>query len=262
MNLITKTSYQNLIIAELDTPVAPKLRAFAAHAAAGFGNGARAVLQCNPAKSGSIAGELLLYVVVSEYDSTHDSRLMKRVNRLMPPVLMPLTLSNITAELAVISEDDIVRLSRSNEQSTQIWSDLAGPVRLLWTADDNARKMAIRAVMGAPPTLLNAALAHMEREVDVFDLWQLGFDLALSFSLAQVSGPDRVAQVLDDPLRYDEIGRAALCHTMIASEFRGDRVHLLDDPESRIVAELERWPALRRRASWEGLGRQLLNIPS
>lgn len=256
--MVQMKSYQQRISAELDEPVSPKLRAFAAHAAAGFGDTARVVMQCNPAPNGSIAGTLQIYVIVTDYDKTHDSGILKRANRLMPPIHIPLTLSNITADLAVISEEDLFRLSRANEQSAQIWADLANPVRMLWCVDEDARKLAARSVMAAPPTLLNAALAHVEREVDVIDLWQLGFDLAHSVEPGAERKSTRADPVAANPARYIDIGQAALCHTMIANEMRGELVHILEDPEQRIITELARWPLLRRRASWEVIGRQFL----
>ena len=95
--------------------------------------------------------------------------------------------------------------------------------------------------------MLNAALAFTEREVDVLDLWQSGFRMTYDAEL-RAERSDRPASVVEfDPARYEIFGRAALYHTMIANELRGDKIHILPDPERRIMQERNRWPGLRRR---------------
>jgi hypothetical protein len=49
-----------------------------------------------------------------------------------------------------------------------------------------------------------------------------------------------------DPDRYVRFGKAALPHTPIANELRGEKVHILPDPQGRITHERDRWPTLRR----------------
>jgi hypothetical protein len=107
--------------------------------------------------------------------------------------------------------------------------------------------MVAKAISGAAPTLLNAALATTEREVGVLDLWQSGFQMTYDAEL-RAERNDRPASVVEfDPARYDRFGRAGLRHTPIANELRGDKVHMLPDPYGRIMLERKRWPALRRR---------------
>jgi hypothetical protein len=88
----------------------------------------------------------------------------------------------------------------------------------------------------------------MAHDDDVLDLWELGFALTYGAEL-RAERSDRPASVVQfDPERYRAFGRAALLHTPIANDVREDcRVHLLADPEGRILAEKKRWPGLRRR---------------
>jgi hypothetical protein len=95
--------------------------------------------------------------------------------------------------------------------------------------------------------LLNAALAFVERPVDILDLWQSGFQMTYGAEL-RAERKDRPSSVIAfDPERYRRFGIAALGHTHIANEMRGDKVLLLPDIDGQIVQEKNRWPSLRRR---------------
>jgi hypothetical protein len=98
--------------------------------------------------------------------------------------------------------------------------------------------------------LLNAALAFAEREADVLDLWQAGFHMTYGAEL-RAERKDRPSSVIAfDPNRYVRFGQAALQHTAITNDVRGDKIVILSDPDGHIVQEKRRWPALRRRGKW------------
>ena len=123
------------------------------------------------------------------------------------------------AKVAVLSETDFHDLNRPAASAVSVWARFAQPSRLVWAADDAARAMAARAISGAAPTLLNAALAFTEREVDVLDLWQSGFRMTYDAEL-RAERNDRPASVVEfDPERYERFGQAALQHTPIANEY-------------------------------------------
>jgi hypothetical protein len=59
---------------------------------------------------------------------------------------------------------------------------------------------------------------------------------------------DRPSSVIAfDPERYRRFGIAALYHTSIANDHRGDKILLLPDVDAKIAQEKNRWPGLRRR---------------
>jgi hypothetical protein len=242
-------SLQQLVAQELAVSVQPGIAEFATHIAATYPGAARAVLFYGSClRSEELEGQMLdFYLIVSDYDATYKKKWQAKWNRRLPPNVFPFEYKGLMAKVAVLSEADFHALNRPDASAVSVWARFAQPSRLVWSADETARRMAVLAVSGAAPTLLNAAMAFVEREVDVLDLWQSGFAMTYSAEL-RAERRDRPASVIEfDPGRYERFGRAALHHARIANEVRGDKVHILADPERRIRAERKRWPALRRR---------------
>ncbi len=242
-------SLTQLVADELAVPALPQVQAFAAHVAGQYPNAARAVLFYGSClRSEQLEGQMLdFYLIVSDYDASYESKALAKWNRRLPPNVFPVQHEGLMAKVAVLSEADFHDLNRPAASAVSVWARFAQPSRLVWAADDAARSMAARAISGAAPTLLNAALAFVEREVDVLDLWQSGFRMTYDAEL-RAERNDRPASVVEfDPERYVRFGQAALQHTPIANEIRGDKVHILPDPQRRIMQERDRWPGLRRR---------------
>jgi hypothetical protein len=242
-------SLQQLVLQELTEAQHPQVTGFAAHIAAAYAGSARAVLFYGSClRSEELEGQMLdFYLIVTDYDAAYDKPWMAKWNKRLPPNVFPFEYQRLMAKVAVLSEADFHALNRPGASAVSVWARFAQPSRLVWSADETATRMAVLAVSGAAPTLLNAALAYVEREVGVLDLWQSGFAMTYSAEL-RAERKDRPASVVEfDPERYEVFGRAALHHTMISNVVRGDKVHILADPERRITAERKRWPALRRR---------------
>lgn len=242
-------SLTQLVADELAIPALPAVHAFAVHIAAQYPHAARAVLFYGSClRSEQLDGQMLdFYLIVSDYDVAYEKPWLAKWNRRLPPNVFPFQHDGLMAKVAVLSEQDFYNLNRPTASAVSVWARFAQPSRLVWVADDDAQKTAVRSVSGAAPTLLNAALAFVEREVDVLDLWQSGFQMTYGAEL-RAERKDRPSSVIEfDPDRYERFGRAALHHSMIANELRGDKVHILADPERRILRERGRWPGLRRR---------------
>jgi hypothetical protein len=242
-------SLTQMIAEELAVPALPQVRAFAAHIAAQYPDAARAVLFYGSClRSAQLEGQMLdFYLIVSGYDAAYDRKWLAKWNRRLPPNVFPFQHEGLMAKLAVLSEADFRDLNRPEASAVSVWARFAQPSRLVWAADEAAKAMAARAISGAAPTLLNAALAFTEREVDVLDLWQTGFRMTYDAEL-RAERNDRPASVVEfDPERYVRFGQAALRHTPIANELRGGKVHILPDPHGRTMQERYRWPALRRK---------------
>jgi hypothetical protein len=187
------------------------------------------------------------YLIVSDYDAAYGKSWLATWNRRLPPNVFPFQHDSLIAKVAVLSESDFHNLNRPAASTVSVWARFAQPSRLVWCADDRAQHAAVIAISGAAPTLLNAALAFVERNVDVLDLWQSGFQMTYGAEL-RAERKDRPSSVIAfDPERYRRFGIAALGHTHIANEMRGDKVLLLPDVDGRIAQEKNRWPSLRRR---------------
>jgi hypothetical protein len=241
-------SLMQLIADELAVAALPQVEAFATHIAAQYPDAARAVLFYGSClRSEQLEGQMLdFYLIVSDYGAAYGKGWLAKWNRRLPPNVFPFQFGGLMAKVAVLSETDFHDLNRPAASAVSVWARFAQPSRLVWAADDAAKTMAARAISGAAPALLNAALAFTEREVDVLDLWQTGFRMTYDAEL-RAERNNRPASVVDfDPDRYERFGQAALQHTLIANELRGDKVHILPDPQGRIMQERNRWPALRR----------------
>lgn len=242
-------SLQQLVADELSILVLPQINEFAAHIASSYLSTARAVLFYGSClRSEVLEGQMLdFYLIVSDYEATYDRKWMAVWNRRLPPNVFPFEHNGLMAKVAVLSENDFHKLNRPDASAVSVWARFAQPSRLVWVADHDARRKTQLAISGAAPTLLNAALAYVEREVDVLDLWQTGFAMTYSAEL-RAERKSRPASVVEfDPERYEIFGRAALHHSRIVNEIRGGKVHILADPENRISNERKRWPGLRRR---------------
>lgn len=241
-------SLRQLVADELAVPALPQVHEFAAHIARQYPNAARAVLFYGSClRSEQLEGQMLdFYLIVSDYSAAYGKGWLARWNRRLPPNVFPFQHDGLMAKVAVLSETDFHDLNRPAASAVSVWARFAQPSRVVWAADDAAKAMAAHAISGAAPTLLNAALAFTEREVDILDLWQSGFRLTYDAEL-RAERNDRPASVVEfDPERYERFGLAALQHTPIANEIRIDKVHILPDPQRRIMQERRRWPALRR----------------
>ncbi|WP_397582975.1 hypothetical protein [Sphingorhabdus sp.] len=242
-------SLMQIVAEELAMPVQAGVCDFAAHIAAQYGDAARAVLFYGSClRSEQLQGEMLdFYLIVSDYEAAYGKSWRATWNRRLPPNVFPFQHNGLIAKVAVLSESDFHNLNRPAASAVSVWARFAQPSRLVWCADDKARQAAVMAISGAAPTLLNAALAFAERAVDVLDLWQSGFQMTYGAEL-RAERKDRPSSVIAfDPERYHRLGIAALGHTHIANEMRGDKVVLLPDIDGRIAQEKNRWPGLRRR---------------
>jgi hypothetical protein len=242
-------SLQQLISEELAVPALPQVQSFAADIAAQYPKAARAVLFYGSClRSEQLEGQMLdFYLIVSDYEAAYDKAWLAKWNARLPPNVFPFEHAGLAAKVAVLSEADFHHLNRAQASAVSVWARFAQPARLVWAANNAARQHVALSISGAAPTLLNAALAHTEREVDVADLWQTGFALTYGAEL-RAERKDRPASVIEfDPDRYRNFGKAALLHTPIANELRDGKVHLLPDSEGRVSAEKKRWPGLRRR---------------
>lgn len=241
-------SLQQLVAKELAEPVKPEITEFAAYIAAQYPGAAQAVLFYGSClRSEKLDGEMLdFYLIVSDYDAAYAKPWMVKWNKRLPPNVFPFQYNNLIAKVAVLSTNDFHKLNRPAASAVSVWARFSQPSRLAWSKGEDISKKITLAISGAAPTLLNAALSHMEREVDVIDLWQSGFAMTYSAEL-RAERKDRPASVIEhDRERYELFGNAALHHTMIPNEIRGERVYLLADPEKRAQKERARWPALRR----------------
>ena len=236
------TALHDLVRAELQTPVDPRVTAFARHVASLFGDSARAVLFYGSClRTTELDGQMLdFYVIVSDYRAAYDKRWLATANRLIPPNVFPVQHGGLQAKYAVLSESDFARLASSRTRNVSVWARFAQPARLVWSADAAAEARAVDAVAKAAPALLDAALPMLDERVEPLDLWRGAFALTYSAELrAERTG--RAASVVDfDPDRYRRFTAPALAALGIEASADTD---LIANPR----AGGGRWKWTRRR---------------
>jgi hypothetical protein len=199
-----------LVEQELAEPVDPRVTAMATAVAERHGEASRAVLFYGSCLREKQLERLMLdfYLIVSDYGSAYDKRWLARANAMIPPNVFPFEHDGLMAKYAVLSERDFYRLNGPETRSVSVWARFAQPSRLVWAADDAARRAAIRAVSRAAPTLLSAA-GRVEGEAPL-DWWRRAFALTYSAEL-RAERKGRAGSVVEsDADRYRRFSEAAI----------------------------------------------------
>ena len=203
-------SLSDLVEAELGQPVDPRVTAMAEAIAARHGAASRAVLFYGSCLRQKQLDGLMLdfYLIVSDYRSAYDKPWLAKANALIPPNVFPYQHDGLAAKYAVLSERDFYRLNGPETRNVSVWARFAQPSRLVWSANDAARKAAIAAVSRAAPTLL-AAAGRVKGE-PILDWWRRAFALTYSAEL-RAERKGRAGSVIDADLeRYERFSSAAV----------------------------------------------------
>ncbi|MGC4250201.1 MAG: hypothetical protein QM605_01715 [Sphingobium sp.] len=244
-------SLSSLVAEELSLPVDPRVAAMGRAIAAHYPDAARAVLfygSCLREKN--LDGLMLdFYLIVSDYRAAYGKRWLATANRLIPPNVFPFEHEGLIAKYAVLSEEDFARLCGPEADNVSVWARFAQPSRLVWAADDPARRRAVDAIALAAPTLLELALPMMPPSSShgILDLWKAGFTLTYNAEL-RAERKGRSLSIVDvDPDRYERFGLSAL--EEIARR-RGvgpqGEVPNIVSPDQAA----RRWLRLQRRGKW------------
>jgi hypothetical protein len=243
---------RSLIAAELEVAVDARIAAFAAAIAAPYCDAARAVLFYGSClRSEQLVGEMLdFYLIVSDYDAAFEKPWMATWNRRLPPNVFPVTHADLMGKVAVLDEADFLSLNRADASAVSVWARFSQPARLVWTADTAAQAMAVEAVAGAAPTLLDFALAQSGHQsdgaTDIVALWEAGYALTYSAELRAERKERARSVVAFDEGRFRAFGHAALPHCALKTKVSGDMVQVAAGQDTAAQRLRNRWPKLRR----------------
>ena len=239
---------RSLIAAELAVPVDPAIADFAAAIAAPYGDAARAMLFYGSClRSKVLEGEMLdFYLIVSDYEAAFEKSWMATWNRRLPPNVFPVTHKDLMGKVAVLDEADFHALNRAEASAVSVWARFSQPSRLVWTADAVAKNMAVEAIAGAAPTLLDFALAQTQAPTDIVALWETGYALTYSAELRAERKERARSVVAFDEGRFRAFGHAALPHCRLKTEISGDTVRVAAGQDKEAEVLRGRWPKLRR----------------
>jgi len=236
---------ESLIAAELAEPVDPRVVATAAAIAAQHPGAAQAVLFYGSClRESELEGRMLdFYLVVSDYRAAYSQRWLALANRLIPPNVFPFAYDGLVAKYAVLSEADFVRECGPDARSSSVFARFAQPARLVWLADEPARKTIVTAVSSAVTTLLNLTRAAMAdgEEQGPLALWRKAFTYTYGAELRAERTSQPGAIIDADPARYRALAAAAgaLAPRGNGSPDRADR----------------RWRQIQRKGKWLSVAR-------
>ncbi|MCY7339931.1 MAG: hypothetical protein LH465_08290 [Sphingomonas bacterium] len=199
-----------LVEEELSQPVDRRVTAMATAIAARHGGAARAVVFYGSCLRQQQLDGLMLdfYLIVSDYRAAYDQRWLARANALIPPNVFPVHHDGLPAKYAVLSEADFNRLNGPETRNVSVWARFSQPSRLVWAANDEARRAATSAIARAAPTLL-AAAGSRDGESPL-DWWRRAFALTYSAEL-RAERKGRAGSVVDaDAERYERFSEAAI----------------------------------------------------
>lgn len=248
-----------LVADELAEPVDPRVTRLAEAIARRHGGGACAVLFYGSCLRAELLDGLMLdfYLIVSDYGAAYAHPGLALANRLLPPNVFPFEADGLAAKYAVLSEADFARLASSDTRNVAVWARFAQPSRLVWCANEIARRRAVAAVAGAAPALIAAARPMLDDRMDLLEMWSRAFALTYAAEL-RAERRDRAASVVAfDPDRYRRFTVPALMAAGEAATI--DRGGMLEFARALTPAERARgrrdWARRRREGKLLTLAR-------
>lgn len=157
-------------------------------------------------------GMLDFYLIVTDYRIAYRKRWLALANQLIPPNVFYFEKDGLAAKYAVLSDADFARECGSSARTPSVFARFAQPSRLVWAADDDARRRVIAAVSRAAPTLLELTQPTLSDEAarDPIELWKHAFRLtyAAEIRAERSSRPEAIVEA--DSKRYSRFVQAAV----------------------------------------------------
>jgi len=240
----------SLVAEELRQPVDPRVGRMAAAVAAHYPAAACAVLFYGSClRERNLDGLMLdFYLIVTDYRAAYGKSWLAGANRLIPPNVFPFEHDGLAAKYAVLSLADFARLNAPETRTVSVWARFAQPARLVWAANEVARRNVSGMVATAIPALLGAARPMLPDTIDTLDLWRGAFALTYGAEL-RAERRERAASVVDlDPDRYRRFTPPALLAAGLSAKL--DRSGMLHFAEALSIddrrAGERRWARRRR----------------
>ncbi|HYD48976.1 MAG TPA: hypothetical protein VEB21_11540 [Terriglobales bacterium] len=206
---------RQLIAAELRQPVPHGAGVLAERVRALLGEGVRAILFYGSCLRTQNDQHSLLdfYVFVDRYRS-YTTPLWASLNQLLPPNVFYFETregdKTYRLKYAVVSLDDLDRLTSSRSWQPYFWARFAQPCALVYAADEAAERRVAAACVRSLHTFIEAVLPLLPATFSARQLWQVG--LSNTYRTELRSEPPGAAPQLYDqaPQRYEAVTRAAI----------------------------------------------------
>jgi hypothetical protein len=237
---------RDIVAKELSAVAPAAVAAIGEAARARHGAGVDAVLFYGSCRRDGYHQGLLvdLYLLVDDYAAVHSSRMMRWLNRLVPPNVYYLETSHagapVRAKYALVSLSQFERLNGAGTLNPYFWARFAQPTGLLWARDEDAIRRVTASLVDAILTTDAAVRPLLGSSPDAAALWKRALSESYRTEL-RAEKPERAAQIVERDLeRYRRVTAAM-----------GDR---------RPEISAERAARLWRRRRWQGKGLSLLRL--
>jgi len=191
-----------VISKETSTDLSPGLRALSDAACDVHGDSVRAVLFYGSClRSGNVHDGLAdLYLLVDNYQSAFNSRILSFFNKLLPPNVFYLEVPYeghvLRAKYAVLTLDDFIKGSDRWFHS-YLWGRFSQKTGIIYAHDDSVIQQVHQALASAVKKFITQTLPRMEGPFSARDLWSRGLSLSYQTEL-RTEEPEKAAERLFD----------------------------------------------------------------
>lgn len=204
-----------MLAQEAATPVRPWVSAAAEVVRGRHGDAVRAlVFYGSCLRDDDPHGVLDFYVLVGRYGEAYENWFAAATNRLLPPNVFyletPWEGAVVRVKYAVMSLDQFAEGALPGTLQPMIWARFAQPARLVYSADDDARRRVAAAQADAVTTLMAVTRRLLPDETRSEVLWPRAFAETYRAEL-RPEPPGRAGQLYEaDRARYDRLTPLAL----------------------------------------------------
>lgn len=203
-------------------------------------------------RTGKLDGHILdFHVIVSDYDTTYDSRWLAIANRLLPPNVFydecHINGRIIRSKFNIFSLKDIENRVQPTCRNVSVWARFSQPMALLLAKDDQSARAITHHVTTAVTTMLGAALPFCNKGATAKEVWTCALGLTYGAELrSEPPGKGHEVYVLD-AARYDHLFGPALSALGIPVTIAENGQALLDRPDKAQDRKAARHAWFRRR---------------
>ena len=204
------TALVELIAAENAMAAPPSIVAVAEVARRRQGSGIAAVLFYGSClRAGNDEGIVDLYLLADSYDQVHRSRLMRILNRLLPPnvyyIETPFEGRTVRAKYALLTLAQFERLVERTTLQSYFWARFAQPTVVLWARTSAVQERVTQALAAAVATTAHETRLLLGPEAPRRGVWVRAFYEAYRTEL-RAESPERGLALYDTfAERYDAI---------------------------------------------------------
>lgn len=185
-----------------------------------------------------------LYVLVDDYETTYDRRLLVWLNRALPPNVFFLEAESngveVRAKYAVVTLSSFVSFMADTTRESYFWGRFAQPTAVVYASHPDVALSLAQGLATAVETFVLNAVALVEPTFSARELWISGLSRSYSSEL-RTEGPDRTAGLFESFADYYEKATELALPAMPFSVARNEAGWTAEVPASERAWRLRRW---------------------